>query len=70
MGLIPFPIDRITEINRLEAVAPDQKYLDKEIGKIYGLTNIDLIAILSFHLEMTSDIQELDSNDQENEQLE
>ena len=49
---------------KLKTGIPEQEYLDKEIGKLYGLSDDDLDAIHSFHLEITSH-QEIESNDEE-----
>jgi hypothetical protein len=55
VGLIPIPIDKITDLQ--EEIGKNylnQKMLDTQIGKIYGLTERELDDMVSFHTEITS----------------
>jgi hypothetical protein len=69
VGLIPIPLDRIKEIHKFKIDVPEQDYIDKEIAKLYGLTDDELRAFHSFRQEITSYKQELMGNDKENELL-
>jgi hypothetical protein len=65
VGLVPVPLDNMLNISIPKIGIPEQEHLDKEIGKLYGLSDDDLDAIRSFHLEITSHNQEIESNDEE-----